>query len=365
MTRWLLVTDTHLGVRADNPTFVKIQQQFCESVLFPTIDAHPEITRVVHLGDVSDHRKYTNFVTLSQWRQFFFRPLMLRYQHRQLQTTFLVGNHDMPYRESMSVTAVRQLVPKHPAFEIISSPGVHTWDGRDVLCLPWMCEENRQERLRLIQSKPARVVFGHLELTGFEMFPGVFQTEGMDPVTFGDYDLVCSGHYHHASSRGNICYLGAPYEMTWHDYATTKGCYLFDPDTIKLELVQNPHRAFFKFRYDDEKRTDAEMLKEVDEIGPATTGRFVKLGVVSKTNPVLYDAIYDRLQSFDPAKLETVLVTPQTTEREAESLDVPSVDMLTTIDAAVESRIPETTWHVPVKAELRRLYKMALERDHG
>jgi hypothetical protein len=47
----------------------------------------------------------------------------------------------------------------------------------------------------LLISK-ATILAGHLELTGYEVMPGVKFGEGMDDKFLEKFDLVLSGHFH-------------------------------------------------------------------------------------------------------------------------------------------------------------------------
>ena len=91
-------------------------------------------------------------------------------------------------------------------------------DEGKILILPWICPGNHQQSMDAIKATKAQVVMSHLELKGFEFMRGHFMHEGMDHKIFDKFDLVCSGHYHHKSTEGNINYLGTPYELTWQDY---------------------------------------------------------------------------------------------------------------------------------------------------
>ena len=54
----------------------------------------------------------------------------------------------------------------------------------------------------------------------------------MDPSIYKDFKQVFSGHYHHKSSRGNITYLGNPYQMFWNDYKDEEDSIYGNPKQI-------------------------------------------------------------------------------------------------------------------------------------
>jgi hypothetical protein len=169
--------------------------------------------------------------------------------------------------------------------------------------LPWICDENYKQSMELINSTKAQICFGHLELGGFEMHKGTVMHDGADANIFSKFDLVCSGHYHHRSSRGNIHYLGCPYEMTWSDYNDPKGFHIFDTDTRTLTFIENPYTMFHKIVYDDSNTTLNDLL-ETDF--SKYKGTYVKIIVRSKTNPYWYDLFVDGLEKADPVNVQAV-----------------------------------------------------------
>lgn len=186
---------------------------------------------------------------------------------------------------------------------IYMSPTEVEFGSSRVLLLPWICDENREECLEAIENTKAGVLFGHLELTGFEMNKGVFCSHGQDPAIFDKFDLVCSGHFHHKSTYKNVNYLGAPFEMTWADYGDPKCFHLFDTETRELIAIDNPHRLFHKIHYSDENKTFEEVM-EVDF--SKYHGSYVKVIIGSKTNPFWYDTFIEKLEAAEPIDVKAV-----------------------------------------------------------
>jgi hypothetical protein len=91
--------------------------------------------------------------------------------------------------------------------------------------------------------------------------------------------------------------------MTWADWNDPKGFHIFDTETRELEFVQNTFSMFHKVTYDDGKSTfedwkqyDFNKLKEC----------YVKVVVLNKQNPYLFDHVVDNLYKASVADLSIV-----------------------------------------------------------
>jgi DNA repair exonuclease SbcCD nuclease subunit len=353
MATWAIFSDLHAGVRGDNQTVLDHQRQFFEDVFFPYLDAHPDITKVFMLGDLMDDRRYGTYSTLNAWKEFFFRQIQIR---PRLQVRLWVGNHDMPYRDSLRAHALRQVVPDLPQIRVVDLPQVMTVDGRDILALPWLCAENEAFALKLVEDHPAALVMGHLELKDFDLYRGQTQKTGLDKAIFSAYDLVLSGHYHHASRQANVQYVGAPYELTWSDAYDPRGFWVMDSETLAMEFIQNPHRLFYLVTYDDAQPG------WVPTVPPAH--RYVKLVVKSKSNPRQFDKFVATIQATDPADLQildgtSVTVSP-TGELDYQAVS-PAIDTLKLIDEVTAQSSADPAIVGPLQMAMRELYQQALD----
>jgi hypothetical protein len=169
--------------------------------------------------------------------------------------------------------------------------------------MPWICSGNYQNCMDAIEKTDAQVLFGHLELAGFEMYKGSPNNHGFDPKLFDKFDIVCSGHFHHKSSRGNINYLGAPYEMTWSDHDDPRGFHVFDTSTRELTFIQNNDRIFHKLFYYD---VDTDYQEFINQDYSQYADCIVKVVVKQKTNLHMFDLFIDKLEKSGVADLQVV-----------------------------------------------------------
>ena len=167
----------------------------------------------------------------------------------------------------------------------------------------------------------------------FEVFNGQIHDVGMARTPFEKFDVVCSGHYHHKSSQGNIHYLGNPYEMTWADYNDPRGFHIFDTDTRELEYIRNPYKMFFKVWYDDRDK-NIEDFNKMDFSNYTDT--YVKVIVQHKTNPYWFDIMLDNLYKVNPANVSIVDDNKHMDQETEEEIFNEAEDTLTTLNKFVD-----------------------------
>ena len=287
-----LITDTHAGVRLDSEDFLQFQIKFFKECFFPYLKEN-NITTIIHLGDIFERRKFINFNTLYHWRKEVFE-----YIDKNFQMYVIQGNHDIYYRDTNKVSALDELMLSYQNISIINEPtvfGLKEWDKKEYITfIPWMTQENQQECLDCILSNQTDTCFGHFELSGFDYHKGMPSKEGLNSKIFRDYKLVLSGHYHTKSSKGNISYLGSPYETTWADYNDQRGFHIFDTETRELEFIKNPFTIFTRIEYSESKidvnNFDYEQFR----------GKIVSISVKERTDYNKFELFQNRIHDTKP-----------------------------------------------------------------
>ena len=120
------------------------------------------------------------------------------------------------------------------------------------------------------------------------MMRGIKSDHGLAADIFSRFDMVFSGHYHTKSSQNNIHYLGSQLEFYWNDCNDKKYFHVLDTGTRDMWAIPNPHTLFKKVVYNDTKY-------DYNRI-PDFSGHFVKVVVVNKTKPQMFEAFIDKLQ---------------------------------------------------------------------
>lgn len=316
MSRIPIITDTHFGSRGDSEVLYRSMEEFYMNVFWPAIDAEGGVTTLVHLGDVTDRRKFIAYRTLSFAKHMFFEPA----RARGITVHWALGNHDLPYKHSLQLSS-HEAFREYENVHIYHDATVLNIEDVPVLLVPWLCDENMKSAMAAIRAFDGGVVMGHFEFGNFEMFRGVPNMHGMSVDDFKHFNLVLSGHYHHKSSRDAIHYLGAPYEMIWSDADDPRGFHWWTPQTHQLDFVQNPHRLFYKFTYDDLDQPGTYVQTLLDSmVNSNITQKIVKVVVKHKTQPVWYDTFVDAALKLGAHDLQFVDDTAWSSE-DFESVD--------------------------------------------
>jgi DNA repair exonuclease SbcCD nuclease subunit len=347
-----IITDQHFGARNDSLIFLDYYEKFYAETFFTVIDSN-NINTVLILGDTFDRRKYVNFYSLKRAKDMFFDPLA----ERNIKTYIIVGNHDTTYKNTNDVNSPELLLQEYDNIHVIDTPQTIHLDyahtSSDVLMIPWICAENYNQCLEEIKNTNTDLCMGHFEIDGFVMHPGAVCEGGLSPKLFTQFDMVFSGHYHHKSSNGNIHYLGNPYQLTWQDYNDVRGFHLFDLSDRSLEFIPNTNVIFHKIVYDD-KETSIEELSNKDMA--QYKNAYVKVVVVNKTNPYVFDKFMNNLYAENPADISIVEdFTILTEDLDNDTIDQ-AEDTLTIINNFVDSQPSSQVDNNRLKSLLRELY---------
>lgn len=353
-----LITDQHFGARNDSLTFLNFFEKFYNEIFFPKLEEE-NIKTVLILGDTFDRRKYVNFYSLKKTKEMFFDKL----QAMGIQVHMLAGNHDTYFKNTNDVNSVDLLLREYDNIQVIDKPLTIYLDNDEtpICMMPWICPENYEDSLNMIKDTNAQICMGHFEIQGFSMYNGMESHEGLSRDIFNKFDLVFSGHYHHKSSDGSIHYLGNPYELTWSDYADPRGFHLFDTSTRELEFVRNTYSLFYKITYDD---TTPHAISEISNMDlELYKESFIKIIVVNKTNPYLFDLFMSNLYKQNPIDVSIVEDNIDLTEGLETDIISDAEDTLTILHKYVDNLQVQDLDSGKLKGILKELYIEALNLE--
>jgi hypothetical protein len=192
---------------------------------------------------------------------------------------------------------------------------------------------------------------GHLEFNGFETVPGVVMDHGINTEPFKKFEKVLSGHFHTKSNKGNIHYLGNPYELYWNDYKSKRGFHILDTETLDLKFYRNPFTMFHKEYYNEDT---VDLTKDFSEIN----NKYVKLIVEKKEDILKFDRFLKQIYEVNPAELK--IIEDLSFEYPEDEIDLEVEDTLTMLERfidEVEMKVDKAS----IFGIIKTLYTEALE----
>lgn len=340
------ITDTHISFKKSNQSFHNYFERFYNEIFFPELKKR-KIKTVIHLGDAFDNRKGIDYWGL-EWAQ---KVVYDKLQDLEITVYQICGNHDASMRTTNKYNAIGTLLRDYKNVIPIVEPSEYMIENENIVFIPWICKDNEEMTFKLLQETSARLLFGHLELKGFTLFPGQINTHGMTTERFEKFDRVFSGHYHTRSSDDKIFYLGNPYQMFWSDVDDERGFHIFDTKTYDLEFIENPFKIYKKIYYDERKVS----FIDFDEL----TEKHIKLIVQNKTNQSNYETFISKLMSLNILDLK-IVENLNIDDTHIVLEDLEAEDTLTTLNKYIDNTDFSLNKEM-VKKILHQIYQEAME----
>ncbi len=289
-----ILNDTHCGIRNSSEIFLDNAALFYDNIFFPEC-LKRGIKQIVHLGDYYDHRKYVNFKALNHNRKHFLNKIREYGMHMDI----IPGNHDTYFKNTNELNSLKECLGHYMnEVNIIMEPKVMEYGSLKMALLPWINQGNYEKSMNFVKECKADWLGAHLELQGFDVIKGHLSHHGMDSKLFEKFELVLTGHYHTASKKDNIWYLGSQMEFFWNDAHDPKYFHVVDTETREIEKVQNTYTIFKKIRYNDaEIDYNNYNVKEYKD-------HFVKVIIINKSDGFVFDQFIDRLQNQNILELK-------------------------------------------------------------
>lgn len=285
-----LINDLHFDIANFSQPHCLNQTKFYEKVFFPELGSSQKLDTLIIGGDLFDHRKHVTTAALKYWKEHFFDIL----HERNIKTYVFDGNHDVFLRNSNDISSVKELLYGYSNVIYISKPSVIS--NTQIGCVPWINNSNYEQTLKWLQTTHAKIIYGHFELKGFEMYKGYENEHGMDASIFSRFHRVWSGHFHQPSTKSNISYLSAPCQYTWGDSGCDRGFNIYDIETDTLEYIKNPYELFIKYTYDETKDVDYSVFTE----------KYVKIFVNGQKDQVKFDKFIEGVNLSNPYQVSII-----------------------------------------------------------
>jgi len=216
----IVFTDCHFGLRHNSKDHNQDIIDFMNWMV--SISMQKDIETCIFMGDYHHHRNSIN----AQTQDYMLQGMQIlndSFKH----TYFIVGNHDLYFRENRTITSSKfvSLFPNITLIDKITNIG-------DVAFIPWLVEEE----WKTVSKIKTKYIFGHLELPGFKMNASVLMPDHgeLNSTHFEHQELVFSGHFHKRQEKGKVHYIGNPFG---HNYADV---WDFDRGAMCLEWNGTP-----------------------------------------------------------------------------------------------------------------------------
>lgn len=249
----IVIGDMHLGIKRFSIAALENQLSFFENQIFPYMK-EKGIKTIFQLGDLFDNRTSTDINFIHVLKKRFFDKL----KEEGIVLHALVGNHDIYFRETRTVTLVKFFNILYPDnFVLYEDRREIKINGNSTYVVPWIV---KGEDLSYNEIKDMHNVLGHFEIRHFAMVKGHNNTSAKLTTEFFTKNTkvrnVFSGHYHIKDTKGLVKYLGTPWQINWSDYNEEKGFYVWDEDDY-LEFIENESsKKYIKVKYNDSENTD-------------------------------------------------------------------------------------------------------------
>ena len=230
-----IIADTHLGAHKNSEWFHTQIVEWATWLVKKCKEKNVKKLRI--LGDIFNSRSTVNTRTLN-WAL----DIILEHFAWFDDIWIIVGNHDAYYKTSTDIASVN-IFKRHKGIQVFNQPTMVEDSGRKFMILPWIDKLDDEKFLEIMENlkdEIADVCLGHLEIKSFETHHNSFYTEGVEPENLISlFKNLYSGHFHLRQERGNIKYIGCPFQLDWKDYANDKGFYILNLDTLQDEFIPN------------------------------------------------------------------------------------------------------------------------------
>lgn len=319
----VMFSDIHFGLRGNS----KVHNEICLEYIDWMIEESEkrDIKTALFLGDYFHNRAVVNIDTMNYGLQGL-QKLNAHFEN----VYFIVGNHDMYYRQKRDVTSVK-FAENFPNIHLIQD--IEEIGG--CLFLPFLVGDEWKQ----LEQMSTKYVFGHLELPGYKLNSLVEMPDhGRETdQTFSKCEYVFSGHFHKRQQRildtgAQIHYIGNPFPHNFNDaWDDARGCVFMEWDGVPeyanwnagpkfrtanmSDLLEDP-KFYLDYRVTAKVNLDIELTAEEISFIRETYKEYFKMTDFKATGM--------RSQNIDLAGVETDIAV--------ESVDQVVIDQINAMD---------------------------------
>ena len=280
-------TDIHIGFGQDNPKWHDSVIEFAKRV--SEFYKKNNIKDIIIPGDIFHNRSEISVKTLHTANKFF-------EYFKEFNVLISAGNHDSFFKDRSDVNSICLFDGWSNITVVDTTPlVVKTVDSKSVSLIPWGITPNNIPQ--------ADICFGHFEINTFNMNTFKVCDKGEESKNLLDKSpFVISGHFHHKDHRqyakGQILYMGSPYQQNFGDVDEIRGYYIIDTFNNTFEFFQNDFSpSYHKVSIKNIKcgKTTSVRLKEI------IPNNFISLTIDENMSADDISLLSSKIQNLNPA----------------------------------------------------------------
>ena len=240
----LLIGDIHFGIKNNSITWLNAQIKFFRDQVFNIITEHPELDRIVFLGDVFDIRSSLNQMVCIDVREMIGDLAELFTKD----IIFIAGNHDFysPLEEFKKYNMYYTLFGKefthaYPHVQFVTMKELYY---NNELFLPWFSTFNEDTLREVLDRYPDfQAVYCHTDF--------ILRDDKEEYLSLFKGRPIFSGHIHtpYINEANNLYNIGACCSLTFNDVNDRRYVYIVENHKI-IERIENVTTPKFKRVYD-------------------------------------------------------------------------------------------------------------------
>jgi DNA repair exonuclease SbcCD nuclease subunit len=197
------------------------------------------VKNIIHAGDLFHDRHKINVYAYNQLYN------LIKKYNNDLNFYFLLGNHDIYYKESKIISSLNPL-QEITNVKIINDPSTLNINGYNIDFIPYS-----EDIVNLLNSfeKKSDVLISHLSIVGAKT-NYIYDIEYFDSFNNKDiqrsndilnsYKKVFLGHFHIKQFiEPNIQYLGSPLHLSYGDAMTDRGFFILNTENLNVDFIEN------------------------------------------------------------------------------------------------------------------------------
>jgi len=347
--RIFLLSDTHLGVRANSLEWLSNIRDFFKNFYIPYVKRTIQPGDIMcFLGDFFDNRQLLDINVLNVGIDIIMELAEI------LPVYMLTGNHDIYKKYDTDVNSI--VAFKHiPNVIIFEKPLVISNGHSKILILPWIGDKEKEENY--VRANKIDYIFAHTTISGFKYDNdreiGIAST---DFSKFKNIKRVFSGHIHKRQELRNLLYIGSPYHTKRSDIGNSKGLYIFNPKENSYEFTLNDYSPAFQ----------KVLLSNLLEFTLETTSAFLNNNytdiIVADKHIHLFNLtkFVDILQDCKYKKIEAVNEKKRLDEELSDAVEGVDIrDILTLLELSIGDLGHQTEVLIHLKMMNKRYYEKA------